>query len=86
MPYKDVRGNVYKFGEFFPDEISPFCYNETVAQELFPMSREKAVASGYRWKDPEKKEYKPTMSADDIPDNIDHVKDSIINEVIECAA
>jgi len=85
MPYKDMRGNIYKFGEFFPDEISPFCYNETVAQELFPMSREKAITLGYHWKDPEKREYKPTISADNIPDSIDDVKDSITNEVIECA-
>ncbi|MDD3302355.1 MAG: hypothetical protein PHN31_02285 [Candidatus Gracilibacteria bacterium] len=29
-----------EWGEFFPSSISPFGYNETVAQEFFPLSRE----------------------------------------------
>src|SRR3989344_2667006 len=37
MPYVDRKGRAYKYGEFFPSELSPFCYNETVAQEYFPL-------------------------------------------------
>ncbi|MDD5146640.1 MAG: hypothetical protein PHN39_02780, partial [Candidatus Pacebacteria bacterium] len=33
MPYTDKKGRVYRYGEFFPPELSPFCYNETIAQE-----------------------------------------------------
>jgi hypothetical protein len=29
--------------EFFPHELSPFGYNETVAQEYFPMTREEVL-------------------------------------------
>jgi hypothetical protein len=29
-----------EWGEFFPASLSPFGYNETVAQEYFPLSRE----------------------------------------------
>ena len=29
-----------EWGEFFPHELSPFGYNETVAQEYFPMTEE----------------------------------------------
>ena len=32
MPYVDKNGVTYKYGEFFPIELSPFGYNETVAQ------------------------------------------------------
>src|SRR3989344_2422305 len=35
MPYIDQKGRVYKYGEFFPPELSPFAYNETIAQEYF---------------------------------------------------
>lgn len=35
-PFIDRRGAVYKYGEFFPYECSPFEYRETVAQEYFP--------------------------------------------------
>ena len=31
-PYIDKKGRVYKYGEFFPAEFSPWAYNETVAQ------------------------------------------------------
>ena len=32
-----------EWGEFFPASISPFGYNETVAQEYFPLTREEAL-------------------------------------------
>ena len=37
-----------EWGEFFPSSLSPFGYNETVAQEYFPMSREDILASSLR--------------------------------------
>jgi hypothetical protein len=48
-----------EFGEYFPSEISPFSYNETVAQEYFPLTKEEVIARGYRWRDPDPKEYLP---------------------------
>lgn len=30
-------------GEFFPAQISPFGYNETMAMEFFPLSKEQAT-------------------------------------------
>src|SRR3989344_247116 len=35
IPYKDKLGRIYEYGDFFPADLSPFGYNETVAQELF---------------------------------------------------
>ena len=42
MPYVDSKGRVYKYGEFFPAEISPFGYNETVAMDYYLLNREEA--------------------------------------------
>jgi hypothetical protein len=36
----ETREIVYRYGEFFPPELSPFCYNETIAQEYFPLTKE----------------------------------------------
>ena len=47
-----------EYGEFFPMSLSPHAYNETVAQQFFPLTKEQALAKGYRWRDPEVKEYK----------------------------
>ncbi len=85
MPFVDKVGRVYKYGEFFPIEMSPWAYNETLAQEYFPLTKEEALAQGYRWRDVESKEYKPTILAEDIPKDITLVEDSIIKDIFECA-
>lgn len=35
--------------EFFPHELSPFWYNETVAQEYFPMTEAEVKLKGWNW-------------------------------------
>lgn len=85
MPYIDKMGRVYKYGEFLPAEFSPWAYNETIAQEYFPLTKEEAIAKGYRWRDPDVKDYKPTLLASDIPPDITNVDESITKEIIECA-
>lgn len=84
MPYVDKVGRVYKYGEFFPVEISPFAYNETVAQELVPLTKVEVEKEGYAWREPEVKEHKGTVDAKDLPDEIKDVKDSILEETISC--
>jgi len=84
MPYTDKKGRVYKYGEFFPSELSPFGYNETIANEYFPLTKKQAIEQGYNWYDKEKNEYEPTIKAKDLPDNIKDVNNNILKEVIQC--
>jgi len=86
MPYTDKKGRVYKYGEFFPPELSPFGYNETIANEYFPRTKEQALKQGYNWYDKPKSEYKPTIKAKDLPDHIKDVDNTILKEVIECSS
>ncbi len=65
MPYTDARGRVYKYGEFYPPELSPWSYNETLAQEYFPLTKEEAISLGYRWKDVETKEKEAKLTEDE---------------------
>jgi len=83
-PYIDKQGSIYKYGEFFPVELSPFGYNETTAQEFFPFREDEAREKGYGWKVFEKRDYKPTIQPNEIPDLIDAVQDSILQEIIAC--
>lgn len=85
MPYRDIRGREYRYGEFFPIELSPFAYNETIAQEYFPLTKDQAETSGFSWKDSEQKGYTVTLPADKVPSAISEVPDSILGEVIGCA-
>ena len=84
MPYKDKTGRIYRYGEFFPPEFSPFAYNETIANDFFPLTQDRAIKQGYEWRDPEKREYKVTVDAKDLPDHIRDVKDSMLKEIIGC--
>lgn len=38
-----------EWGEFFPASATPFAYDESIAQEYMPLSKEEAVRLGYRW-------------------------------------
>ena len=61
MPYIDKKGRTYKYGEFFPSELSPFAYNEAIVQEHFPLAKEQALQQGYQWKDSDHKDYETDM-------------------------
>lgn len=84
MPYVDKGGRTYRYGEFFPIELSPFCYNETVAYDYFPLEKAEVLAFKYSWKDTEIRNYKPTILSKDLPDNISDVSDTITGEIIGC--
>ncbi len=86
MPYIDTSGITYRYGELFPYEFSPFGYNETMASALVPLSKEEVLKRGYRWKEKAENKYEITKKADDLPDDIKDADDTILNEVVECAA
>jgi len=85
MPYTDKAGNVYKYGEFYPIELSPFGYNESCAPELLALSKEQALERGYSWQDNVQKTVgKETLLPKNIPDSINDIDDSILEEVLVC--
>ena len=84
MPYVDAQGLVYKYGEFFPVELSMFGYNNTPAQEQFPITKEEAVAKNYPWIEVAKGNYAITMNASDVNGDIAQVDESILKEVLGC--
>lgn len=85
MPYEDSLGRKYCYGCTFPPDVYGFAYNETIAQELFPISKEEALKNGYRWVNFAAKNYNITLRAEDVPDSIEKVDEQILNEVVGCA-
>jgi hypothetical protein len=75
-----------EWGEFFPVNLSPFAYNETVAQEYFPMTKEEVEAKGWKWRDEkdEVPEVEKIIQAEQLPDSIDNIPDDILNWAIKC--
>ena len=85
MPYIDKKGNIYRYGEFFPTELCPFGYNETVINDHFPLTKEEILGKGYSYKEKIDNKYTITLNAEDIPDDIKDTRDSILDEIIGCA-
>ena len=84
VPYVDEKGRVFTYGEFFPYDLSPFAYNETIAQEYFPLSKQDALSKGYQWYEREERNYSITVKNTDIPDAFESIEDGIVKEVLEC--
>lgn len=84
VPYRDKKGKLYKYGDFFPAELSPFAYNETIAQRYYPLKKEDTLVSGHSWKDSEEKNYKITLDSKNLPDSIKEVDDLVLKETIGC--
>jgi hypothetical protein len=76
-----------EWGQFFSRELSPFCYNETIAHEYFPMTEKQVKENGWRWKkearDEEKSYLGPSVA---IPEDIKDVDDSICSAILRCEA
>ena len=71
-----------EWGEHFPKENSFFAYNETTAQEYFPLTKEQALLQGYKWKDPDSRNNLPQTVQ--VPEKIQDTPDSIQKEFLAC--
>ncbi len=84
-PFQDTGGRRFGYGEFFSSDLCPFAYNETVAQDYFPLSKQEAAGKGFLWKEPEERNYKVTQESKNLQQTIKDVPDSILEEVVGCA-
>jgi len=74
-----------EYGEFFPPQISPVCYNETQGQHYMPLSREEVLARGWRWEDKTLGVFgKENIKTEDIPDTIEEIEDDVFEKVFKC--
>ncbi|MCX6723225.1 MAG: hypothetical protein NT094_04160, partial [Candidatus Staskawiczbacteria bacterium] len=83
--YKILKGkiiahmkNTGDWGEFFPAEISPFPYNDSLAMDYFPLSRDEVVSRGLKWYNRDARDYKVTLLHEKLPAKISDTNDSIL--------
>lgn len=85
VPYIDKNGCVYKYGEFFPSELSYFGYNETCANEFFPLEEKDAVTKNFKWQNQLQKTIgKETIETNNIPDSINDISNTFLNQTLSC--
>jgi hypothetical protein len=76
------------WGEFFPVALSPFGYNESTAQEYYPLSKKDALHRKWPWRDrrDEPLAVEKVIPADRLPDSIDDIPDDILQWAVQCGA
>ena len=72
-----------EWGEFFPINNSPFAYNETAAQDMFPLTQDQVSENGWKWFEPEAAEAR--YSTYRLADDIEKVKADITTNFLNCS-
>ena len=73
------------YGQFFSPELSPFGYNETLAQEYSPMTKDEAAKNRFNWQEQATGTYgKETIREKEIPETIEEVTEDILKEILIC--
>src|SRR3989344_4930995 len=73
------------YGEFMPPQLSPFPYNDTLAQEYYPLTETEAKNLGYEWQTKASGTYgKETIAEKDMPATIGEGSEDILNQVLVC--
>lgn len=81
----ELRGKV-EYGQFFPKNLSCFGYNETPAQEQFPLSKDEATKNGFSWEDTERGTYnKETKKLEEMPNSLDQINFDVTKEIFVCS-
>jgi len=79
----EKMGKDGEWGEYFDISLSPFGYNETVADEFFRITSAQAKKMGASWKEDEPiSRYDGAVSM--IPDNIRDTTEKILKEILAC--
>ena len=75
-----------EWGEYFPAKNAPFGYNETLANEYFPLTKEEAIAKGFLWRDLTDRmpDVAKVIPAAQLPDSITDIPDDVLNWAIRC--
>ena len=78
--------STWEWWEFFPIKLSPFAYNETMAQEYYPLTKEEILDNWWKWKDENDKisNVEKIIPAEKLPNNISDIPDDILNWAIKC--
>lgn len=71
-----------EWGKYFPAGLTSFAYNETVANDYYPLNKEEAIKRGYSWKEADNREF--LKQSYNVPSDINQVPDSILQEVLAC--
>lgn len=92
--YKKLKAQIIQdmqkrgeYGEFPSAGMALSSYNETSAQEYFPLLQTEVEQRGWKWSNQLPGTFgKETINATDVPDNISIVTSEILKQILACAS
>ena len=73
------------WGQFFPPEVAPFAYNESLMHDYSTLEKGEAIKRGYAWQEKTTGTYgKETIVKGKILGSIEAVTDKILDEILVC--
>lgn len=79
---QDMRAR-QEYGEFFPAHLSPYAYNETLANDFYPLTETDVRQRGWKWKD-ELPHPAGEVTLQALPDHISKASNTITEEMLAC--
>ncbi|MBU1018971.1 MAG: hypothetical protein ABII07_00480 [Patescibacteria group bacterium] len=87
--YEELRARIIEYmkrtgeyGEFFPIALSPFGYNETVASEYYPLSREQVSGMGWKWREEDSQTAAYQGPQIELPSDIEDASEDISEKIL----
>jgi hypothetical protein len=84
VAYTDAQGRTYKYGEFFPYDLSYFSYNETNAQDYFTITEQEARKMGFAWSESRERNYTVDTLYTELPEKSSDATADILSKTISC--
>jgi len=73
-----------EWGQFFPYDLSSFAYNETIANEYFPLSKKEVLSRNWKWKETDEHLQNYLGPVLEVPENTVDATDDICSQILRC--
>ncbi len=73
------------YGQYFPPELAPFGFNETLGYDYYKITEKEAKEKGFKWQNQTTGTFgKETISEKNMPKTIAEVAEDILKEILVC--
>lgn len=77
------RKDGFAMSEFFPPNLSLYGYNDSSAQDFYPLTKEEALKRGFKWKEKDPAQYRQAPKLSER--NPEKLTDSVTKEIFACS-
>lgn len=79
-----LGGGASEWGEFYPVQLSPFAYNETMAAVYYPLSKSEVLRRGWGWREESASTAPTAAPLVDLPDTLAETDAAMLQRPLTC--